>query len=74
MRAAVYRKNRGLVIEDVAMPEIGPQEVLVKVANTGFCGSDHSMLESGSIGDGIDFRGTRSAARLPKPERRLTTI
>jgi len=35
------------------MPEIGPGEVLVKVANTGFCGSDHSLLESGSLADGI---------------------
>ncbi|MCG6908723.1 MAG: alcohol dehydrogenase catalytic domain-containing protein [Deltaproteobacteria bacterium] len=53
MKAAVYRKNEGLAIEDVAMPEIGPRDVLVRVANTGFCGSDHSMLESGSIADGI---------------------
>ena len=35
------------------MPDIGPGEVLVKIANTGFCGSDHSMLESGSLPDGI---------------------
>ena len=53
MRAAVYRKNKGLVIEDVPMPDMGPGEVLVQIANTGFCGSDHSMLESGSLADGI---------------------
>jgi len=53
MKAAVYRQNKGLVIEDVPMPEIGPLDVLVKIANTGFCGSDHSMLESGSLVDGI---------------------
>ena len=53
MRAAVYRQNKGLVIEDVPMPEIGPGEVLVKIANTGFCGSDHSLLESGGLPDGI---------------------
>jgi len=53
MRAAVYRQNAGLVIEDVPTPEIGAGEVLVKIANTGFCGSDHSMLESGNIPDGI---------------------
>ncbi|MEN8247052.1 MAG: alcohol dehydrogenase catalytic domain-containing protein [Thermodesulfobacteriota bacterium] len=53
MKAAVYRQNKGLVIEDAPMPEIGPGEVLVKIANTGFCGSDHSLLESGSLPDGI---------------------
>lgn len=53
MRAAVYRQNKGLVIEDVPVPVLGPGEVLVKVANTGFCGSDHSLLESGSLPDGI---------------------
>lgn len=53
MRAAVYRQNKGLVIEDIPMPEIGPGDVLVKIANTGFCGSDHSLLESGGLPDGI---------------------
>jgi len=53
MKAAVYRQNMGLVIEDVPMPEVGPGEVLVKIANTGFCGSDHSLLESNSLPDGI---------------------
>ena len=52
MKAAVYRQNKGLVIEDVPMPEIGPGEVLVRIANAGFCGSDHSMLESKSLSDG----------------------
>ena len=52
MKAAVYRQNKGLVIEDVPMPDIGPGEVLVRIANTGFCGSDHSMLESKSLSDG----------------------
>ena len=53
MKAAVYRQNKGLVIEDAPMPEIGPGEVLVKIVNTGFCGSDHSLLESGGLPDGI---------------------
>ncbi|MCP4665022.1 MAG: alcohol dehydrogenase catalytic domain-containing protein, partial [Deltaproteobacteria bacterium] len=53
MRAAVYYKSQGLVVEDTAMPSMGPDEVLVKVSNTGFCGSDHSIIESGDIPDGI---------------------
>lgn len=53
MRAAVYRKGRGLVIEDLPIPPIEPDQVLVKVSHTGFCGSDHSMIESGGLPDGI---------------------
>ena len=53
MKAAVYRQKKGLVIENVPIPGIGPDEVLVEVANTGFCGSDHSLLESGGLPDGI---------------------
>lgn len=52
MKAAVYRKDRGLVIEDVPMPEVDDEGVLVKVANTGFCGSDHSMIANGIAPDG----------------------
>jgi len=52
MKAAVYRKDRGLVIEDLPMPELGDDGVLVKVADTGFCGSDHSMIENGIAPDG----------------------
>lgn len=53
MKAVVYYKSKGLVIEDTAMPVIGPDEVLVKVSNTGFCGSDHSIIESGDLSDGV---------------------
>jgi (R,R)-butanediol dehydrogenase/meso-butanediol dehydrogenase/diacetyl reductase len=52
MKAAVYRKEKGLVIEDVPMPELDDEGVMVKVANTGFCGSDHSMIETGMLSDG----------------------
>ncbi len=52
MKAAVFYSDKGLVVEDVPMPEMGPDEVLIKVANTGFCGSDHSIIESKNIADG----------------------
>ncbi len=52
MKAVVYRRSVGLVFEDVPKPDAGENEVLVRVANTGFCGSDHSMVESGLIPDG----------------------
>ncbi len=43
MKAAVFYTKRGLVTEDAPMPEPGPDQVLVRVVNTGFCGSDHSI-------------------------------
>ena len=52
MKAVVYDSREKLVIRDVPLPELGPNEVLIKVVNTGFCGSDHSMIESGSLKDG----------------------
>jgi (R,R)-butanediol dehydrogenase / meso-butanediol dehydrogenase / diacetyl reductase len=52
MKAAVYRRSTGLIIEDVPAPEPGTEFVLIKVANTGFCGSDHSLIESGLLVDG----------------------
>ncbi len=53
MKAAVFQRSKGLVIEDIPVPEIDQDQVLVKVSNTGFCGSDHSILESDGTPDGI---------------------
>jgi (R,R)-butanediol dehydrogenase/meso-butanediol dehydrogenase/diacetyl reductase len=52
MKAAVYRVNKGLVVEAVPIPQIEADQVLVKVSHTGFCGSDHSMISSGGLTDG----------------------
>jgi (R,R)-butanediol dehydrogenase/meso-butanediol dehydrogenase/diacetyl reductase len=53
MRAVVYRTAVGLQVEILPVPEAGPDGVLIKVANTGFCGSDHSLIKSGGLADGI---------------------
>jgi len=55
MKAAVFRKGKGLVVEDIPMLEIDEDQVLIKVANTGFCGSDHSMVENEGAPDGTVF-------------------
>ncbi len=52
MKAVVYRRSAGLVFEEVPKPEVGGNDVLIRVANTGFCGSDHSLVESGLVPDG----------------------
>jgi L-iditol 2-dehydrogenase len=40
MRAAVYYNNKDIRIEERPIPEIGPQELLVRVVASGICGSD----------------------------------
>src|SRR5437762_6102126 len=40
MRAGVYREKGVVRVEDVPVPEVGPNEVLIKVAACGICGTD----------------------------------
>ncbi|MBW1641586.1 MAG: alcohol dehydrogenase catalytic domain-containing protein [Deltaproteobacteria bacterium] len=53
MQTAVFRKSTGLVIEDIPIPELDRNQVLVKIADTGFCGSDHTFIETEGTPDGI---------------------
>ncbi len=53
MRAIVFRKSKGLGLEEVSIPIIDKDQVLIKVSNTGFCGSDHSLVETDGTPDGI---------------------
>ena len=48
MRAAVYRAIDEVVPETVALPEIGPGEVLVRIDTCGICGTDLKKIHSGS--------------------------
>jgi len=41
-----------LTLEDVPAPDAGDDFLVVKVINTGFCGSDHSLIENGFLTDG----------------------
>ena len=40
MRAGVYRDKGVVRVEEVSVPEVGPNEVLIKVAACGVCGTD----------------------------------
>src|SRR5438309_11282035 len=40
MRAGVYRDKGVVRVEEVPVPEVGPGEVLIKVAACGVCGTD----------------------------------
>jgi L-iditol 2-dehydrogenase len=40
MRVAVYYNNRDVRLEEMAVPKIGPGELLVRIRASGICGSD----------------------------------
>lgn len=48
MKAAVYRGIDDVRLEDVAVPEIGPGEILVRVHTCGICGTDLKKISTGS--------------------------
>jgi L-iditol 2-dehydrogenase len=50
MKAAVMHKPLDVRIEELPVPEVGPDEVLVKVMAVGVCGSDVHYYEHGRIG------------------------
>lgn len=48
MRAAVYRSKGEVRLETVAVPEIGADEILIKVHSCGICGTDLKKIATGS--------------------------
>jgi L-iditol 2-dehydrogenase len=48
MRAAVYRGVNQMQVETVPVPEIGPGELLVRIATCGICGTDLKKIHTGS--------------------------
>ena len=54
MKAAVYKEDRRLVVEDVVDPTPEPNEIVMRVAYCAICGSDlhryaYSMMSPGTI-------------------------
>lgn len=62
MRAAVYKGNQTIDVEDYPTPMIGPSDVLLEISHCGVCGSDiHFVLEGWSAPNrvhGHEFSGT----------------
>ena len=48
MQAAVYRAVDDVLTEEIALPEIGAGEVLVRVDTCGICGTDLKKIHTGS--------------------------
>jgi len=47
MISAVYTQGKGFVIEESPVPEIGPDEILIKVQATALCGTDVKIAKFG---------------------------
>ena len=54
MKAAVFEAVKTIQVKEVPIPEIGDDDVLIKVVNTGICGTDWSI-----------YNGWYSADKLP---------
>ena len=54
MKAAVFEAVKTIKVKEVPIPEIGDDDVLIKVVNTGICGTDWSI-----------YNGWYSADKLP---------
>jgi L-iditol 2-dehydrogenase len=48
MRAIVYRGINNMRLESVPVPQIGPGELLIKIATCGICGTDLKKIHMGS--------------------------
>jgi S-(hydroxymethyl)glutathione dehydrogenase/alcohol dehydrogenase len=46
--AVAYRSGEPLVIEDVAVPDLGPRDVLVRIAASGICHTDVTVIDGQS--------------------------
>src|SRR5713101_6517138 len=66
MRAGVYREKGIVRVEEVPVPEVGEDEVLIKVAACGICGTDIRKIFHGYVGPpqilGHELAGTVVAA------------
>ncbi|MBK5287848.1 MAG: alcohol dehydrogenase catalytic domain-containing protein [Acidimicrobiia bacterium] len=62
MRAAVYKGNQTIEVEDYPIPTVGTHDVLLEISHCGVCGSDiHFVLEGWSAPNrvhGHEFSGT----------------
>ena len=46
MPAAVYKGDHTIAVEEIPVPEVGPQQVLLEVSHCGICGTDlHMVME-----------------------------
>jgi threonine dehydrogenase-like Zn-dependent dehydrogenase len=52
MKAVEFKQGEGLVAVDLPRPVPETDQVRIRSIETGFCGSDHSLVKSGNLADG----------------------
>ena len=57
MKAAVYHGPRDIRVEEVSIPQISDEEMLIRVRACGICGSDLHMYRLGMFGDELGKPG-----------------
>jgi threonine dehydrogenase-like Zn-dependent dehydrogenase len=63
MKAAVFEKVGVIKVKEVPVPEIGENDVLVKVKNTGICGTDWSIYNGCILPTNCPIMGRFSVIR-----------
>ena len=71
MRAAVYRGNQQVLVEEVATPELGAGEILIRVESCGICHTDLKKIEYGLLAPPRDCESQWYAV---PPESRSTPL
>lgn len=66
MRAAVLEGPGTIVVRDVPVPEIGPNDVLIRVASCGICGSDIHSFKTGMYVEPGQVMGHEFMGRVAK--------
>ena len=51
MNAAIFVEPGRIVLDDKPIPDVGPQDALLRVATTTICGTDVSVRSSPSLDD-----------------------
>ena len=80
MKSIVYQSAQAITVEDKALPEIGPGEVLIKVAYVGVCGSDMNIYvgvhprAKAPLVMGHEFSGTIVAGHPTLPKGTPVTV
>jgi len=70
MKAAVLKRTGILQVEDVPEPRLGPDEVKVKIAYCGICGTDPEIIE----GRFVPPEWTESTVKIPGHESSGTVV
>ena len=66
-RAAVLTGLKTLEFREVPMPQVGPDEILMKMEAVGVCGSDVHYYSHGRIGEDV-YKRQRRPPPGPEPD------